>query len=243
MRHLRPFRPICAPRWKKPPSASTPFIRSSRCTAGSTPAVEGSLGQLDPAGRLGWRLRPRRQRALALVAADERHPGAGSRCAGDNRLYTARQRRRRHPSGHSGGGGHRRRRAGLPRWRRAGNRRDGIRYGRAFRGSPPLSALATSSSRWRSSRSTAMSASTGLLGPTETLVIADEAADPALAAADLLAQAEHDVLASAILLTPSPELARAVSRTKSSGSWRNCRAVRRFSAPCSSAAARSSPAT
>ncbi len=52
----------------------------------------------------------------------------------------------------------------------------------------------------------------GLLGPTETLVIADDKADPALAAADLLAQAEHDVLASAILLTPSPELARAVSR-------------------------------
>ncbi|MYD09177.1 MAG: histidinol dehydrogenase [Chloroflexi bacterium] len=52
----------------------------------------------------------------------------------------------------------------------------------------------------------------GLLGPTETLVIADEAADPVLAAADLLAQAEHDVLASAILLTPSLELARAVGR-------------------------------
>ncbi len=52
----------------------------------------------------------------------------------------------------------------------------------------------------------------GLLGPTETLVIADEKADPALAAADLLAQAEHDVLASAILLTPSPALAQAVGR-------------------------------
>ncbi len=50
----------------------------------------------------------------------------------------------------------------------------------------------------------------GLLGPTETLVIADESADPALAAADLLAQAEHDVLASAILLTPNLELAYAV---------------------------------
>ena len=50
----------------------------------------------------------------------------------------------------------------------------------------------------------------GLLGPTETLVIADEQADPGLAAADLLAQAEHDVLASAILLTPSLELAQAV---------------------------------
>ena len=51
----------------------------------------------------------------------------------------------------------------------------------------------------------------GLLGPTETVVIADDCADPRLAAADLLAQAEHDVLASAILLTPSLELAQAVS--------------------------------
>jgi histidinol dehydrogenase len=50
----------------------------------------------------------------------------------------------------------------------------------------------------------------GLPGPTETLVIADESADPQLAAADLLAQAEHDVLASAILLTPSRTLAEAV---------------------------------
>lgn len=47
----------------------------------------------------------------------------------------------------------------------------------------------------------------GLPGPTETLVIADEAADPRLAAADLLAQAEHDVVATAILLTPSRRLA------------------------------------
>jgi len=43
----------------------------------------------------------------------------------------------------------------------------------------------------------------GLAGPTETVVIADESANPAWVAADLLAQAEHDVLASAILLTPS----------------------------------------
>lgn len=50
----------------------------------------------------------------------------------------------------------------------------------------------------------------GLPGPTETLVIADESADPELAAADLLAQAEHDVLARAILLTPSQTTAAAV---------------------------------
>ena len=50
----------------------------------------------------------------------------------------------------------------------------------------------------------------GLPGPTETVVIADAEADPRLAAADLLAQAEHDLLASAILLTPSLSLAEAV---------------------------------
>ncbi len=50
----------------------------------------------------------------------------------------------------------------------------------------------------------------GLPGPTETLVIADAQANPALVAADLLAQAEHDTLASAILVTPSRHLAEAV---------------------------------
>lgn len=50
----------------------------------------------------------------------------------------------------------------------------------------------------------------GLAGPTETVVIADESARPAWVASDLLAQAEHDVLASAILLTPSQGLAEAV---------------------------------
>jgi histidinol dehydrogenase len=46
----------------------------------------------------------------------------------------------------------------------------------------------------------------GLAGPTEIVVIADESANPAWVAADLLAQAEHDFLASAILLTPSQSL-------------------------------------
>jgi histidinol dehydrogenase len=46
----------------------------------------------------------------------------------------------------------------------------------------------------------------GLAGPTETVVVADEWANPTWVAADLLAQAEHDLLASAILLTPSQAL-------------------------------------
>ncbi len=51
----------------------------------------------------------------------------------------------------------------------------------------------------------------GLAGPTETMIIADETARPAWVAADLLAQAEHDVQASAILLTTDRQLAEAVS--------------------------------
>jgi histidinol dehydrogenase len=50
-----------------------------------------------------------------------------------------------------------------------------------------------------------------IAGPSEVLVIADESADPAFAAADLLAQAEHDVLSSAILVTDSAKFARQVS--------------------------------
>jgi histidinol dehydrogenase len=50
----------------------------------------------------------------------------------------------------------------------------------------------------------------GLYGPTETLLIADDTAAPATVAADLLAQAEHDPLATALLITPSAEVAQAV---------------------------------
>ena len=52
----------------------------------------------------------------------------------------------------------------------------------------------------------------GLAGPTETMVIADDSARPDWVALDLLAQAEHDILASAILLTPSRRLAELVQR-------------------------------
>ena len=47
-------------------------------------------------------------------------------------------------------------------------------------------------------------------GPSEVLVIADETSNPKYVAADLLSQAEHDVLASAVLLTTSKELAQQV---------------------------------
>ena len=50
-----------------------------------------------------------------------------------------------------------------------------------------------------------------IAGPSEILVIADDSANPRFVAADLLSQAEHDELASAILVTTSMELAKKVS--------------------------------
>ena len=50
-----------------------------------------------------------------------------------------------------------------------------------------------------------------IAGPSEILVLADETANPKYVAADLLSQAEHDELASAILVTTSGKLAREVS--------------------------------
>lgn len=50
----------------------------------------------------------------------------------------------------------------------------------------------------------------GLYGPTETLVLADEYANPTLCAADLLAQAEHDILAKPVLVSTSRSLTESV---------------------------------
>lgn len=52
----------------------------------------------------------------------------------------------------------------------------------------------------------------GLYGPTETLIVADQTANPTLCAADLLAQAEHDPMARPVLLCTSESLAEDVSR-------------------------------
>ena len=56
----------------------------------------------------------------------------------------------------------------------------------------------------------------GLYGPTETLIIADDSANATVCAADLLAQAEHDELATPVLVTTSESLATLVA-----SEWRN----------------------
>ncbi|UNK18616.1 histidinol dehydrogenase [Paenibacillus sp. N3/727] len=50
-----------------------------------------------------------------------------------------------------------------------------------------------------------------MAGPSEIVVLADDTAQPSFIAADLLSQAEHDEMASAVLVTPSQSLAEAVS--------------------------------
>ncbi|WP_310830938.1 histidinol dehydrogenase [Paenibacillus pedocola] len=50
-----------------------------------------------------------------------------------------------------------------------------------------------------------------IAGPSEIVVLADDTAEPAYIAADLLSQAEHDIMASAILVTPSQSLADTVA--------------------------------
>lgn len=52
----------------------------------------------------------------------------------------------------------------------------------------------------------------GIYGPTEAVVVADESADPRLVAADLLAQAEHDLMAIPILVTNSQSVAEQVQK-------------------------------
>lgn len=51
-----------------------------------------------------------------------------------------------------------------------------------------------------------------IAGPSEILIVADGKTNPKYAAADLLSQAEHDKMASAVLVTDSPELAQAVQQ-------------------------------
>ena len=76
-----------------------------------------------------------------------------------------------------------------------------------------------------------------IAGPSEVLVIADHTANPTYVAADLLSQAEHDKLASAVLLTDSMAQAQAIScemsgrRSSSRGGTSSRRALRITAAP------------
>jgi len=76
-------------------------------------------------------------------------------------------------------------------------------------GLPPCDVIVGPGNRWVTAAKSIVSGRCGidmLAGPSECLVIADGAADPAVVAADLLAQAEHDADALPVLVTTSAEL-------------------------------------
>ena len=68
-----------------------------------------------------------------------------------------------------------------------------------------------------------------IAGPSEVLVMADETANPAFAAADLMSQAEHDVMASSILVTTSRTgTGRNQSAGSNTGTKRNHRKIHEY---------------
>lgn len=80
---------------------------------------------------------------------------------------------------------------------------------------PPCDIIVGPGNRWVTAAKHVVSAVCGidmLAGPSEVLIIADDSADPAVVAADLLAQAEHDPDAVPLLVTTSRALADAVDR-------------------------------
>ena len=82
-----------------------------------------------------------------------------------------------------------------------------------FDGFPPVDVIAGPGNRFVTAAKQLVSGVVGidmLAGPSELLVLADGTADPALVAADLLAQAEHDTDAVPMLVTTEPGLAEAV---------------------------------
>ena len=156
-------------------------------------------------------LRAGRLAPVPVVARHDRRPGAGRRRRRDRRRVAGRSRRPRRP------GPARRRRAA----RRRRVHRRGRRPGRSARSpsgcrrpgsrrSTGSSGPATPGSRPRRSRSCGEVGIDLPAGPSEGMVLADAAADPALVAADLVTQAEHGPDSPAILVTTDAALADAV---------------------------------
>ena len=78
---------------------------------------------------------------------------------------------------------------------------------------PPCDVVVGPGNRWVTAAKKLVAGDVGidmLAGPSELVVLADDTADPGTVAADLLAQAEHDPLATALLITPSARLAAEV---------------------------------
>ena len=175
----------------------------------TTNDLGGTLGPAGHSAAASRRLCPRRHRSPALVAFDVGHSRQGGRSRRSDRRHPARPRRRR--------------RSGFcPGLRVSGQSQRALPIG----GAQAVAALAFGTQSiprvdkivgagnifvtLAKQQVFGIVGLDGLAGPTETVVIADDGANPAWVAADLLAQAEHDRLATAILLTPSRALGEKV---------------------------------
>lgn len=154
-------------------------------------------------------IRSRRHGELSQHRADERNPRKSCGRRRDN-YGDAASARRKSARRDSGGGGNRRRGQDIPHRRRGSDSRAGFRHGkRAARGQNH-----GARQHLRRPRQKEVFGTVGIdmvAGPSEILVIADDSADAPTVAADLLSQAEHDRLASAVLVTTDRTLAENVA--------------------------------
>ena len=141
-------------------------------------------------GRLGRRVRAGRPLPDARVRVHDRRRAEGRRGPAGRRVRAPVPERGRAPGDAARHGDVGRRPDRLPR-RGAGARRDGVRARRDRARSTWSSAPATPTSPRRSASCSGRSGIDVLAGPTEVAIIADDSADPALVATDLLGQAEH----------------------------------------------------
>ena len=198
--------------------------RRSRCRARFAVAV--APGSADRAARAAARarrlLRAGRPLSAAVDAADDRRAGARRRRARDRRRLSAAR------AGRAGRGARGRRDRAVRDRRRAGHRRAGLRHARRSRAWTRSSGPGNA---WVAAAKALVSRDCAIdlhAGPSEIVDLRRTAAAPDWIAADLIAQAEHDPAARAILVTTKAALAREVVAAKSSARCRR-RARRRVS--------------
>ena len=201
--------PNCAPRWSSPPIASAPSISEQPLHSWIDAGADGSLGQLvRPVDSVGVYV----PGGTAPLPSSLLMSAIPAQVAGVPEIIVCT------PPGSGGGGVHptilaAAAIAGVKRVYRVGGAQAIAAMAYGTESIPRVATIVGAGNLFVTLAKQQVYGDVGIdgtLGPTETLLIADGNADPRLAAADLLAQAEHDVLASAILITPSHDLARAV---------------------------------
>ena len=196
------------------------FYRRQPLTSWFTNDLGGTLGQFIRPHQPRRAVRSRRHRPAALLGADVGHPGPGGGREGYCGCHAAARRNRGRCTDHDhrsssrpSHSGRLRPRAASPKSTPWAARRPSPPWPMAPNPFPAVDKIFGPGNLFVTLAKRQVFGAVGidgLAGPTETVVIADDTAKPAWVAADLLAQAEHDVLACAILLTPSRKLAEAV---------------------------------